>query len=350
MTAVSRSEVSTRQRSAEWPDRAGQTPWRNRIVGHAEVAPTELVPNPANWRTHPPEQQRALAGALGEVGWVAQILVNRTTGHIVDGHLRVELALARDEATVPVTYVELTEEEERLVLASLDPLAAMAEAEKDALAALLAGLSSEDAALAQMLADLADRNGIRIAGLSDPDEVPPLPDEAAVWVKPGELYRLGEHRLLCGDATKPQDVDRLLAGAEPTLLATDPPYGVSYDASWRDGVYNGPHKRVRGWGVNQGAERPYMMRDGTDGKPAEDDATASPARRHGRGPGHRATKISGDVRADWSEAFALVPSLQVGYIWYASAHTLAVLNVNRPGNRGDSRNWNQAACASSSWR
>jgi hypothetical protein len=90
--------------------------WRNRIVGHADVAPAELVPNPRNWRSHPQEQQRALAGALGEVGWVAEVLVNRTTGHVVDGHLRIELALARHEATVPVTYVELSEDEERLVL------------------------------------------------------------------------------------------------------------------------------------------------------------------------------------------------------------------------------------------
>ena len=72
--------------------------WRNRIVGHADVSPAELVPNPRNWRTHPPEQQRALAGALAEVGWVAEVLVNRTTGHVVDGHLRIELALAADRA------------------------------------------------------------------------------------------------------------------------------------------------------------------------------------------------------------------------------------------------------------
>lgn len=70
--------------------------WRNRIVGHADVPPAELVPNPRNWRSHPLEQQRALAGALAEVGWVAEVLVNRTTGHVVDGHLRIELALARD--------------------------------------------------------------------------------------------------------------------------------------------------------------------------------------------------------------------------------------------------------------
>ena len=73
--------------------------WRNRITGHADVAPASLLPHPANWRRHPVRQQRALAGALGEVGWVAQVMVNRVTGHLVDGHLRLELALARGEPT-----------------------------------------------------------------------------------------------------------------------------------------------------------------------------------------------------------------------------------------------------------
>src|SRR6266508_3820607 len=114
--------------------------WKNRIVGHGDVAPADLIPNPRNWRTHPSEQQRALSGALAEVGWVAEVLVNRTTGHVVDGHLRIGLALDRHEPSVPVTYVELTEDEERLVLATLDPLAAMADAESTALAELLAGL------------------------------------------------------------------------------------------------------------------------------------------------------------------------------------------------------------------
>jgi hypothetical protein len=65
---------------------AATTAWRTRIVGHAEIPPTDLVPNPRNWRTHPPEQERALAGALSEVGWVAGVIVNRTTGNVVDGH------------------------------------------------------------------------------------------------------------------------------------------------------------------------------------------------------------------------------------------------------------------------
>jgi hypothetical protein len=93
--------------------------WRSRIVRHGEAAPSELVPNPRNWRTHPSDQQAALSGALAEVGWVAEVTVNQTTGHVVDGHLRIDLALARNEPTVPVTYVELSEDEERLILASL---------------------------------------------------------------------------------------------------------------------------------------------------------------------------------------------------------------------------------------
>ena len=203
--------------------------WRNRIVGHAEVPPAELLPNPRNWRTHPADQQRTLTGALGEVGWVTEVLVNRTTGHLVDGHLRVELAVARGEPAVPVSFVELTEDEERLVLASLDPLAAMATAETEQLAALLAGLEPADDALRALLDDLSREyklDGAR-PGLVDPDYVPALPIEP--FVSRGDLYLLGDHRLLCGDSTDPGDVARLTEGTEADCLWTDPPYGVAYE-------------------------------------------------------------------------------------------------------------------------
>jgi hypothetical protein len=95
------------------------------------------------------------------------------------------------------------------------------------------------------------------------------------------------------------------------LLATDPPYGVALDPTWRDGVYNGMGP----------AERPYMRIDGpTDA----DDVIQGPTRRHGRTEGHRNTTLSGDTRVDWSEAFALVPSLQVGYVWHAGVHAAEV--------------------------
>ncbi len=292
-------------------------PWRSRIVGSGDEAPDQLLANPGNWRTHPANQRAALRGSLDTVGWVQQILVNRTTGHVVDGHARVEEAISRGEPAVPVLYVDLSPEEEALVLATLDPIGAMADRDGAKLEALLAGITVDDAGLAALLADL---RGPKV-GLVDPDDVPETPEEP--YVKPGELYVLGDHRLLCGDATSADDVARLLDGAEPRLLATDPPYGVQLDQTWRDGIYNGPRKRVKGWGVVAGAAKPYMMRDAPAGRPDADDATG--ANRGHHTAGHRNTSISGDTRADWSEAFALVPSLQVGYVWYASAHTLEVL-------------------------
>jgi DNA modification methylase len=203
--------------------------WQNRIVDHAEIAPAGLVPNPRNWRTHPPEQQRALGGALSEVGWVTGVVVNRTTGNVVDGHLRIELALARHEPTVPVTYVELTEAEEALVLATLDPIGAMAEAEATALASLLVGLEPADDALRALLDDLTREQGIEFAraGLVDPDDAPDVSDEPTV--RRGDLYALGDQRLLCGDATDEVDVRRVFGEAtQADLIWTDPPYGVAY--------------------------------------------------------------------------------------------------------------------------
>jgi hypothetical protein len=128
--------------------------WRNRIVGSGEEAPDQLLANPANWRTHPGPQRDAIRGSLNEVGWVQQVMVNRRTGFVVDGHARIEEALTRHEPTVPVLYVDLSEEEERLVLAVLDPIGAMATRDDARLKELLADLSPEDGGLQALLDSL----------------------------------------------------------------------------------------------------------------------------------------------------------------------------------------------------
>ncbi len=209
-------------------ERAG---WQNRIVAHAEVDPAELVANPLNWRLHPRAQQQAITAVLGDIGWVDDVIVNRTSGHILDGHLRVELALARHESTVPVKFVELTSEEEREVLATFDPIGAMALADREKLDSLLHELVPADPSIEALIEDLAKANHIdlRSPGLTDPDEAPPQPAESDLYVQPGELWLLGEHRLLVGDSTKPEDVARLFGGETATLMATDPPYLVDYD-------------------------------------------------------------------------------------------------------------------------
>lgn len=134
--------------------------WQNRIVGSGEEAPDQLLANPVNWRVHPRHQQEALAGVLDEVGWVQQVIVNQRTGHLIDGHLRVALAMRRGEPKVPVLYVDLDPEEEALVLATLDPLAAMAAADAEKLDELLRDVSTSEAAVQEMLSMLAAQNGL----------------------------------------------------------------------------------------------------------------------------------------------------------------------------------------------
>lgn len=149
--------------------------WRNRIVEHAEVDPRSLKANPKNWRTHPRAQQEALSGVLREVGWVQDVIVNKRTGFVVDGHARIELAIAAGEQ-IPVKYVDLTEKEEELVLASLDPLTSMAMVDEAALAPLLAAVNSESAALDALLKSMLDE--ATITQIHDADENATVPPEA----------------------------------------------------------------------------------------------------------------------------------------------------------------------------
>ncbi len=198
--------------------------WANRIIRTGDEAPDQLLANPLNFRIHPGDQAAALAGAMGTLGWLTPIIVNDRTGHVVDGHLRVRLALQRGESTVPVTYVDLSPDEERLALATLDPISAMAGEDADLLRQLLDGLEVEDAALAEHLANLhpdGTPQGKEPGGASTPS-LPPVP-----ITFPGELIELGEHRLLCGDSTNPEHVRRLLGDLTTVdMVFTDPPYAI----------------------------------------------------------------------------------------------------------------------------
>lgn len=152
------------------PDAAAT--WERRIVGHADVDPRELVANPNNWRLHARHQTEAVAEALDRVGWVRPVIVNQRTGVLVDGHLRVELALERNEQTVPVDYVDLTEDQERVVLVTLDPTSALAGSDEGQLRSLLAALNgSFDTALTKLSDDLM-RDTARV--------LPPAPTQADI--------------------------------------------------------------------------------------------------------------------------------------------------------------------------
>lgn len=207
--------------------------YKNRIVGYSEVQVDEILFNPNNWRIHPKYQQDALKGVLEEVGLVQNILINRTSGNLVDGHLRVQLAARDGVKTLPATIVELTEEEENIILATLDPLAAMAATDKQKLDDLLHAVQSDDERVQEMMAGLAEREGLEF-GKQEPTDAEPQIDMAAElnekWqVKTGDLFRIGEHKLLCGDSTKREDVERVMGGEKARLCFTSPPYGNARD-------------------------------------------------------------------------------------------------------------------------
>lgn len=128
--------------------------WTNRIVGWGTVAPDQLLANPHNYRRHPNRQREALRGSLDELSIITPVIVNTVTGHLVDGHARIEEYLSAGVLEVPVAYVELTEEEEKLALLTLDPISALAVSDHRALSALLEDVDNDNSGLADLLAEL----------------------------------------------------------------------------------------------------------------------------------------------------------------------------------------------------
>jgi len=133
---------------------------KNRIIGSGVEPLDSILFNPRNWRIHPLSQQDALKGVLEEVGWVQEVIVNKRTGHLVDGHLRCQLAAREGAKTIPVKYVDLSEDEEALVLATLDPIAAMAATDKQKLDELFQDIQSDNENVQKMISEIAENNGL----------------------------------------------------------------------------------------------------------------------------------------------------------------------------------------------
>lgn len=145
--------------------------WRNRIVGYSDEPPDQLLAHPSNWRTHPGSQAAALRGVLTEVGIVQNVICNRRNQTLIDGHLRVMEALKSGQPTIPVTWVDLSPAEEAVILATIDPLSAMAGTDAVQLDALLRDVSTGDAAVQAMLDSVAVKAGIAPGEPLDPTEL-----------------------------------------------------------------------------------------------------------------------------------------------------------------------------------
>lgn len=237
------------------------TGWRNRIVGHGEAPLSDILFNPKNWRIHPKLQKDALRGAIADIGFLRSVTVNRITGNLIDGHLRVLLADEEGQETVPVEYVELSEAEEAEALATLDPIANLAVADKGKLDELLRQVGSGEAAVQELLADVAKDAGLDYG--KEAKEAPePQVDKAAElqqkWqTARGQLWQVGRHRLMCGDSTSAEDVARLVAGESIGAVVFDPPYDAGAEVlsvRWQaqDALVFTDHRHlldcIDGWG------------------------------------------------------------------------------------------------------
>ncbi len=242
----------------------------------------KLIPYANNARTHSDTQVAQIAASIREFGFTNPVLIDGDHG-IIAGHGRVLAARKLGMTEVPVIELaHLSKAQRKAYILADNKLAMNAGWDNDLLAVELGELKADGFDLAltgfgsdEIAALLADQN----EGLTDPDDIP---EEPATPVSAlGDVWLLGKHRIICGDSTDAATVERVLNGVKPHLMVTDPPYGVVYDANWRN-------ERVR-----------------SNGSPIGGRAVGA---------------VMNDDRADWREAWALFPG-DVSYVWCASLHS-----------------------------
>jgi DNA modification methylase len=254
-------------------------PWP---ADRVERRPIEtLVPYARNARTHSEAQIAAIAASMREWGWTNPVLVAED-GTIIAGHGRVLAARQLGIADVPVMVASGWSEAQRRAYVLADNQLAITGAawDPELLRLELTELQGLDFDLALTGFGDLELAGIlaeKTEGLTDPDDLPEPPPATS---ETGDVWLMGRHRLVVGDSTKAEDVERALGGVMPHLMVTDPPYSVEYEASWRSKAFKDGARRAEG-------------------------------------------KVSNDDRADWREAWALFPG-DVAYVWHGERQLVAI--------------------------
>jgi len=217
---------------------------RDRIKELRRVRAKDLLANPRNWRVHPKAQTAALRGLLAEVGYADALLARELPDgrlQLIDGHLRAETT---PSAIVPVLILDVSEAEADKILLTLDPLAGMAESDSGRLQALLNSVRTDSMAVEQLFARIAEQDALQVlrplAEILDPEpQLERATELQERWCTAhNQLWRIGPHRLVCGDSTNKVDVAKLWGDGGPSahLTWTDPPYGIDYVQSKNDAL------------------------------------------------------------------------------------------------------------------
>jgi len=261
---------------------------QSRDLTICHIALAELKPYVRNARTHSEAQVAQIAASMREFGWTNPVLVDGARG-IIAGHGRVLAAEQLGLETVPcIELGDLSEAQARAYIIADNKLALNAGWDEPVLGRELLALDALgfDCTLTGFSGDelegLFARAQSAGEGLADEDAVPEAQERIVSCT--GDVWLCGRHRVRCGDSTKAEDVAALLAGVEPHLMVTDPPYGVKYDPDWRNRA----------------------------------------DRANGKLYGARAIgQVANDDRSDWREAWALFPG-DVAYVWHAGRHASSV--------------------------
>jgi DNA modification methylase len=247
-----------------------------------EAWPIErVIPSPRNARKHSDAQIAEIAGSIRAFGFANPILVGEG-GLIIAGHGRLAAARKLSLPRVPVIALEgLSELQQRQLMLADNRIALNAGWDAEMLHLELRDLKAVGAELSVLgfsKAELANAlTPADLGGLVDEDLVPEVEEQFVS--RPGDVWSLGLHRVICGDSTVSQFVEALLRGAKPGLMVTDPPYGVNYDPAWR-------HRA----GVNHSS---------------------------------RTGRVENDGRADWGDAWRLFPG-SIAYVWHGALHAVTV--------------------------
>lgn len=253
------------------------TDWPADKVERRKVS--KLVPYARNSRTHSDEQVAQIAASIKEWGWTVPVLID-PDGGLIAGHGRILAAQKLGISEVPCMVADgWTEAQKKAYVIADNKLALNAGWDDDMLKVEMGELSElnfdlsltgfgEDE-VSVLLAD--DPND----GLTDEDAVPDIPDDP-VTVE-GDVWVLGKHRIICGSSTEADVVEKVLNGVKPHLMVTDPPYGVEYDANWRNKAKRPDGSLIGGYAIGE---------------------------------------VKNDEKADWREAWSLFPG-DVAYVWHA---------------------------------
>lgn len=240
----------------------------------------DLKLNPRNRNKHPKEQIERLQKLIEYQGFRNPVIVSNQSGMVVVGHGRLAAAKKMGLKEVPVIYQDFeSPDQEHAYLISDNAIASWSELDLSSINTDIQDMGPDFdidlLGIKNFTIDVADKE------LGDEEATPEPPKESKV-VR-GEVYILGDHRLMCGDSTSIDDVDKLLNGQAPNTMITDPPYGVKYEAGWR----------AEAKGVKK-TEREVS------------------------------SNLKNDDKADWYDAYSLHRG-NIAYVWHASAFTDIVM-------------------------